>query len=257
MISPYLKTSIVSRVLSHPNRGFGIVVKKLTYLFSLVFVLAGSHLSLAATGSHFVYNELSTKTGKRLKTYHKTLTEDSSGQIKIQRSLKGKNYTQDETYVLDSEYATLSWSVKRADKGTDYSGGREGNVLYIKGKLAGKSIDKEITLDDRPLYNHPKVNLTKFVLSDQDNIEFWGLRKATLMKYVMQAKKMGEEIITVDGQAIDTIKVYFSPTGPLKKYYRRTYYFRKSDGLFIKKKPSKGKTTVLDISHQASDASKK
>ena len=51
----------------------------------------------------------------------------------------------------------------------------------------------------------------------------------------MKAKKKGDEIIEVNGKKVEAVRVYYSATGIREKYYSRDYYFRKSDGIFIKK----------------------
>jgi len=222
------------------------VVKNLINICVVMLFLAGSvHPSLAAVAKSYVYKDYKTETGKIVEKDHKIITKKPSGEIQIQRKLEGENYNREEEYVLDPDYATRNWSIKWEDEDTDYNGHREGNVLYIKGRMEGRPVNKRIELDDRPFYNHPKVNFTEFVLSDKNFIEFFGLRKSTLAKYVMEAKKTGEETITINGRPVDIIKVFLSPKGLYKKFYRRTYYFRKSDGLFVKKKPTKGRSTEL------------
>jgi len=97
-----------------------------------------------------------------------------------------------------------------------------------------------IDLDDKPFYNLPQFNLTKFVLSNAQKIEFWMLRKDRLIKRLMQAKKRGEETILVNGEKTDVIRVFYSNFGASEKYHRRVLYFRKTDGLFVKKRTSRG-----------------
>ena len=63
----------------------------------------------------------------------------------------------------------------------------------------------------------------------------------------MQAKKLGIENIDVYGKKIEAVKVYYAATGLAESYYHRHYYFRVSDGMFVKKEDPKGRggTTLL------------
>jgi len=66
-------------------------------------------------------------------------------------------------------------------------------------------------------------------------IKFYMLRKDKLSKMLMQAKRKGIEVVEVEGKEIEAIKVYYSATGVREKHYNKIYYYRKSDGIFIKK----------------------
>jgi len=214
-------------------------------VFCLFFAVEG-----LAKLEEYSYKDFNIKTGNIVKMYEKTIVENKLGGVTTTRKIKGKNYIQDEVYVLDEDFATIEWNIQNDRDKTDLKGKREGDTLIIEGIQDRRPVKKSITLDERPLFNHPKVNLTSFVRSGDTSIEFWGLRKSTLKKYLMEAFKEGEETITVDGQPVEVMSVKIVPKdGLLKKYYKRTYYFRSSDGLFVKKKPSKGRSTELILNN--------
>ena len=67
-----------------------------------------------------------------------------------------------------------------------------------------------------------------------------------MSKLPMRAVKKGTKIIVVNGKEVEAIMVYYSITGKLRgKYYNRNYYYRKSDGLFIKKEWPGGRIEEL------------
>lgn len=212
-----------------------------------------SSFILVAIMACTVYADVQTYSYKKHKPRMKKVVNEfelkveplSDGKIKYNRILKGKRYTQEEEFILDENYETISWSTKREKEDTDYSGVKEGNIITLKGKLEGEDISKTIELDDQPFYFTPKFNLTKFILSDQQHIEFWMLRKDKLTKYLMEATKKGETTIEVDGQEVEAIKIRYAATGKGAKYYKRTYFYRKSDGMFIKRKALDGAITEL------------
>ena len=221
-------------------------MKKCVYLmiFFLLIVLGFSGQATAETKSYFY--ETHTKTGQLKDKFHLTIDKLPSGETKYSREIAKNGTEESEESILNESFETVGWSRKRTDGKTNYTGVKEENVLTLTGKMKGKGrINRTIKLDGKPFYYTPKFNLTHFVLSDAQEITFWMLRKDLLTKYLMQAKKVGEEKITVGDKKYKAVKVYYSATGIGEKYYNRTYYFRKSDGLFIKKENPKGTTTEL------------
>ena len=61
-------------------------------------------------------------------------------------------------------------------------------------------------------------------------------RRDKMTRLPMQAINKGEETISVNGKKVDVIKVYYSITGKFReKHFNHDYYYRKSDGVFMKK----------------------
>jgi hypothetical protein len=83
-------------------------------------------------------------------------------------------------------------------------------------------------------------------LSDMPKMKFWTLRRDSLKKLPMQAKKKGVETILVNGKEVEAIKVYYSITGKLReKQYHHYYYYRKSDGMLLKREEQNGRIEEL------------
>jgi hypothetical protein len=140
----------------------------------------------------------------------------------------------------------ISWKKICPGEDTDLLSVREGNELVVKGKLKGENIDKRIELDNRALHIYPEFTLAKFALSDMPKLKFWTLRRDTMSKLPMQAVKKGTETIVVNGKEVKAVKVYYSITGKMReKHYNRNFYYRKSDGLFVKKEVANQKTEEL------------
>jgi len=149
---------------------------------------------------------------------------------------------QDEFYI-ESSGNTKSWlATSLNDNGmeTRYSGKRDGNKIVIEGKWKGKKADRELEIDEDLFFYNPKISLTPFILSKEKEIEFWGLRQDNLTAFKMIAKRQGEEVIRVDGKPVEAIKVYWTVDGLGSMFFKRTYWFRKSDGLYIKQLTSDG-----------------
>ena len=167
-------------------------------------------------------------------------------QTSISRKKESRNPTVDDEFILDRDYSLESWKRICPEEDTDLLSVRQGDVLIVKGKLKGEMIDKEVELGSEYLYIYPEYSLTKFALSDMTKIQFWTLRRDTMSKLPMQAVKKGTKTIMVNGKEVEAIKVYYSITGKLReKSFNHNYYYRKSDGLFIKKEEPSGRIEDL------------
>lgn len=150
-------------------------------------------------------------------------------------------------HVLGSDYAVRSWNVSDPKRETEYVGERTGDTLLIKGRNRGKEIDKRIKIDDHPFFFHPALGLSEFVRSGEKSQEFWTLRPDNLSEYKMKAENQGTETILVNGEPLKTIRVKWGLTGWLSGFYSQTFWFRESDGVFVKSKISRGLFTELVV----------
>jgi len=170
----------------------------------------------------------------------------ADGKISISRKKPIEKCMVHDEFILNEDYSLLSWQRVCQEEDTDFTVERKGDFVIIQGQLRGKLIDKEISVGQKELHIYPKYSLSKFALSDTKKMRFWTIRRDKLTRLPMQAINKGEGIIVINGKKIEAIKVYYSITGKLReKSYNHYYYYRKSDGLFIKKIESKGRIEVL------------
>ncbi len=158
---------------------------------------------------------------------------------------KGKANGDKVEHVLSSDYAVRSWNVSDPKRETEYVGERKGDHLLIKGRNRGKEIDKRINIDGHPFFFHPALGLSEFVRSGEKSQEFWTLRPDNLSEYKMKAENQGTETIVVNGEQIETMRVKWGLTGMLSSFFSQTFWFRKSDGVFVKSKVARGMFTEL------------
>jgi len=182
------------------------------------------------------------------------IQEQASGDKFITFKIKGDDYVNDQEFTLDSKGQTSSFKAVHEKDKIDCSGERKENQLLVKGIYKGKEIDKKLKIDEKPFYFEPKFSLSAFVLSDEEEIRFWVIPLEKLKVYPMQAKKLGSEILEINGEDVKTVKVYYAATGIGESYYHRHYYYRASDGVFVKKEDPKGSggttTLVNEVSNE-------
>lgn len=211
-------------------------------------VLACAGTALAAETQSYNYHTRNPRTREDVNSYTVTIEKLPEGRMKYSRTIIGDDEEVDkyEDFVLDENFDTVEWTTKRGDGETSYTGKKTGRTIVLKGTLDGEPLDKTIELeDDRPFYFSPKFNLQKLIVSGETETEFWTLRKDKLTPYKMEAKRDGTKTMKIMGEEVETVEVDYNPTGKFARYYRRTYYYRASDGLFVYRKSPTGSITRL------------
>lgn len=216
------------------------IMKKFILAVLLIFICSASYAENVLT-----YRTYLKKTQETTDNFYITIGDmkDNKRVIIWNKEEEGINIT--EEYVLDKDYATLSWKVKTSDGLTDYVGVRRQGELYLKGKFNGVGIDKKIEIDEKPFYFNPKLGLMGFVASGERSAEFWGMRNDQLTVFLMKARNKGVKNIKVNGRDEKAIKVYWALSRLSQLFFKRNYWFRESDGLYIKQETSGGKLREL------------
>jgi len=197
--------------------------------------------------NNLVYESYDVKTNAINDKSFVKFKELPGGRKLVRWSIENDEYIHQDYYLLDEKFNTVKWEIYESDKDTHYTGIREGNKLILEGKHNGKKVSKVVSVDGKPFYYNPKVGLRAFVHSDKNYIEFWSLRNDKLEKYKMKAIKKGTERIKLRGREFEVVKVYWAATGIGEKFFKRTYYFRKDDALFLTQEESNGWSMDLVI----------
>jgi len=216
-------------------------MRKLVYIIIFLMLIS----SIAFAEREFFYRTYDEKTGEAVNTFSITVEDMQEGERIVYWKKKEGKYLTIEEYILDAEYATKSWKVKRPSDQTFYVGQRKGNVLILNGKLKGKPLNKQIKIDEKPFYYNPKLGLRKFVLSRKPSAQFWALRNDDVTEYLMEAQNKGPETIKISGQNIEAIRVHWTLPDFRSAFFKRVYWFRESDGYYIRQKASKNQIREL------------
>jgi len=191
------------------------------------------------------YKTYDPKTGVISNHFYTTIEKILSGGYKVHWVSEEGNFKVEEEYVLGPDHETLWWHVVDDQREINYIGERKENKLLIDGKFSGVKISKTIQLDDKAFYYNPKFGLVDFVRSGKKSGVFWGFRQDELKAYPMKAINKGEEVISVDGDNVEAIKVYWTVNDFRSTFFKRVYWFRKSDGMYVKQEVSGGKFREL------------
>ncbi len=128
---------------------------------------------------------------------------------------------------------TIEWHYTHGNKVTVHAWRKDGRI-YLQGMDDGKSINLSKKVDDRPWFQPLSYSLRTFLTSPEQQTSFWTIRATTYDIYAMEAKKIGaEKIDTVSGLE-RTQLVEIRVQGFLSTFWHCTYWFRESDGLFLR-----------------------
>ncbi len=129
--------------------------------------------------------------------------------------------------------ATYRWDMTLTGK-HDITAVRKGDTLEIAGILFGEDHRETVTIDERPWYQPLSFSLGRFLDSDQQKTSFWIIRADTIEAVALTAEKMGNELLVRDGKTIATSKVEVRAAGFYSSFWSATYWYRKSDNLFLR-----------------------
>ncbi len=135
--------------------------------------------------------------------------------------------------------STFKW-VFKVDGKHDLIAERHENTLTIEGLLNGEKHQETYKIDERPWYQPLSFSLQDFLNSEETERSFWVIRVDTVEVLALNAKKMGEEDITVGNSTVPTQVVEVRAEGFYSSFWHGTYWFRKSDNLFVEYKSVHG-----------------
>ena len=191
------------------------------------------------------YKTYHPQTGEITNRFYYTIEKNFSGGYQAHWVIDEDGSRTEEDYTLDERFATLRFRVVNVEDQTDYVGERKEDSVFIRGQFKGEKVEHTVMIDERPFYYNPKLGLTEFVRSGREEGRFWGFQNKELKAYPMKATNEGSDIISVNGRKVEAVKVYWTVDDFLSAFFKRTYWFRGSDGLYLKQKTSGGKFREL------------
>lgn len=222
--------------------------KKIAVCFLTLGVMIGP--AYAARTVH--YKTYHPGTGEITNRFYYSIDSNLSGEYQVHWIIDEDGTKTEEDYILDGQLATLRFRVVNVEDGTDYVGEREDDSIFVRGRFKGEKVERMMAIDERPFYYNPKIGLRAFVLSAEKEKKFWGFQNRELKVYPMKAVREGPERIVVAGQEVEAIQIYWTVDDFRSAFFKRTYWFRASDGLYIKQR-SKGGTFREMVSEEGSE----
>jgi len=148
-----------------------------------------------------------------------------------------------ETYSIrnDQEMATMSFSYGNTGQKTFYTAAREGNSIRLEGTLKGKPFSHFSRIDASPLYESVERSLQAFAVSgSSQTIYFWIVLPTEALVFQLMAHREGREVVDVAGTEVDAEKVKVSLPGIASLLWNSLYWYRPSDGTFLRSECVRG-----------------
>ncbi len=153
------------------------------------------------------------------------------------RSTTGETHT----VVVDERLESLSWAHRHPSEDTDYVAVRNGPTIEVSGRSQGEEVSEVFTLSgEAPWIQSIERSLREFALSDDRRIEFWTIQPGDIQLRRLQAVRRGRNAITVDGTLTDAWEIRLGLPGFASLFWSATYWFRTSDGLFVRSEAVRG-----------------
>jgi len=199
-----------------------------------------------------VYEE---KTQDQLTTHRFDMEATPSGYSINLQSETGDTVIK-QTFAVDTNLAALSWVFENPGENTKVTASREGNKIFLKGQTRGKPIEKTFKINELSWNQTFNIGLERFALSPEKSMVFWsiGTRGPGNMKITrFKVKKKGNETIKINGKEVEAVYITISLTGLLSVFWTGKYWYRKSDGVFLRYKGKGGPGTGISIMELTSE----
>ena len=129
---------------------------------------------------------------------------------------------------------TQKFTHKNSANNVDLIAIKDGRNIILKGTSGEKIIDTIIKINERPWKQSMSYSLSGFAFGDKEKIEYWIVRLDKFKGEKMQAEKAGNECIIIKDKEYHAMKVIIRAAGLRSKFWSGHYWFRISDGLFLK-----------------------
>lgn len=139
--------------------------------------------------------------------------------------------------MIDTSGIERAWKSGNLREGTQVSAVRSGDSLILTGTYRKKPVTKSYSLKGVVWKQMIPFDLADFAFSKSGPLTFLCLALMgpyALKTAQMQAKRVGEETISYKGEKTGAIHIRVSPAGIFAALWHANYWFRKSDGVFIR-----------------------
>jgi len=213
-------------------------MKKICILF--LAVIFGNILA----ASHQVYSYRETVKDSSAITYYEVVETDTL----IKRIYKiGK---EQQISYYNKNYQTTKFVYQ--DKDSNYTVVPQHGKLVASGIRDGEKLYEEFKLEeDSPWWQSMSYSLSRFVNSEAQEVSYQVFVIGKLDVMQMQAEKEEIETIAIEGTNYNASKVKISISGFWGNFWSAYYWFRESDGLFLKYEGANGPpgtpTTLIEF----------
>jgi hypothetical protein len=136
---------------------------------------------------------------------------------------------------LNEADATIGYHYASPSLKMAYSARREGDELFLEGTFKGVPLSRRISIDASPWFESMEWELGQYAVSGSSQpLVFWVVNPLEARAYQLQATGESTEMIDDNGQSVAGARVRVRPTGFLAPFWSTLYWFRPTDGRFLR-----------------------
>jgi len=147
------------------------------------------------------------------------------------------------TVLVDDALRTVAWRYENATARTRVEAiSAEDGLVRLTGEVEGSLVDATLRLSEAVWIQSIERSLQRLALSGSpgDRLRFSVVQPDNLSSRTLQAQIMRDETITLDGAEIEARRIRISLPGLGVLIWRSDYWFRLSDGLFVRSDVTRG-----------------
>ena len=160
---------------------------------------------------------------------------EDKGEI-TQTITREKETWSSEKFVVSKNLSCTKWHYEHFSDKTDIIAEKEGEYIKLTGTFKGKEQNKTFKIGDGLWYQMMDMAMPAFIASDEEEIVFYsigtGNNRGAMGLGEFAAKKAGEEIIKVNGEEYDCVKITFVLTA-FSWAWTGFYWYDKKTGQLI------------------------
>ena len=185
----------------------------------------------------------------------------SAAEYKYNQSVKGKDFVltvrvtddrdsrnitaSDDLFLITNSVklikgkGVVEWKFTDEKNTSRFIAVRENNLIKISGIYKGNDFKREHGIDDREWHQVFNWEFDEFFASGKKEMEFWAIRPDDPNTCgVMVVKNEGTQKLTVLGKEEECVYSKVTLAGLLSVFWTGEYWYRKSDLLYVKAKPT-------------------
>jgi hypothetical protein len=219
-------------------------------------LLAGAVWPLLAAGALPLGTLTYRETEGGAVTTHVIRVEAAEDGLRVELSSERPAGTVRQSLRVAGDLSTRAWTFSDPSRRMELTASVQGERIVLTGSSQGKKVDKRFDATGAPWNQLFQMGLGPFVMSGRKEMTFRSIGTqgpGELKIGKMSVTRRGEEEVEINGQKVAVIHVRISLSGLLSIFWHGDYWYRKSDGLFLRYRGKNRRGGAIAVSELAEE----
>ncbi len=218
-----------------------------------ILLLSAGFPSPAAVGSLPLGTLTYRETEGGAVTTHVIRIQEAEDGFRVELSSGRPAGTVRQSFRVAGDLSTRAWTFSDPARAMELDASVLDGRIVLSGSFRGKKVDKRFVAGGPPWNQLFQMGLGPFALSGMEEASFRSIGTqgpGELKIGKMSVTRKGEEEIVLDGQKVAAVHLRISLSGLLAIFWHGDYWYRRSDGLFLRyrgKNRSGGPVAVSEL----------